>query len=193
MPIIFYCEGSIVPTDDSPPASQADLELEIAHILLIDIVGYSKLLANEQVESIQELSRVVRSTDCFYKLLEHYPPTHEIVVYEAPLFPGCPPTITRSAWHNSPPYPSPQDPRCMFRLRARQTPITVFCLTYPRTADGTVAAERDVGRLAKVICVELFFAILPRFSGTGVGRTQRLSAAATKWRDQMREIPVIRG
>lgn len=46
-----------MPTDDSPPASQADLELEIAHILLLDIVGYSKLLANEQVESIQELSR----------------------------------------------------------------------------------------------------------------------------------------
>ena len=32
-----------------------------------------------------------------YKLLEHYPPTHEIVVYEAPLFPGCAPTITRIA------------------------------------------------------------------------------------------------
>jgi len=32
-----------------------------------------------------------------YKLLEHYPPTHEIVVYEAPLFPGCPPAITRIA------------------------------------------------------------------------------------------------
>jgi hypothetical protein len=32
-----------------------------------------------------------------HKLLEHYPPTHEVVVYEAPLFPGCAPTITRIA------------------------------------------------------------------------------------------------
>ena len=29
------------------------------------------------------------------KLLEDYPPTHEVVLYEAPLFPGCAPTITR--------------------------------------------------------------------------------------------------
>src|SRR5207302_1971069 len=33
--------------------------------LLIDIVGYSRLLVNEQIESVQELSRVVRSTQCF--------------------------------------------------------------------------------------------------------------------------------
>jgi TolB-like protein/Tfp pilus assembly protein PilF len=44
---------------------QPDLQLEIAHLLLIDIVGYSKLLVNEQIESVQELGRIVRSTDCF--------------------------------------------------------------------------------------------------------------------------------
>ena len=32
-----------------------------------------------------------------HKLLEHYPATHEIVVYEAPIFPGCAPAITRIA------------------------------------------------------------------------------------------------
>jgi TolB-like protein/class 3 adenylate cyclase/Flp pilus assembly protein TadD len=42
-----------------------DLQLEIAHLLLIDVVGYSKLLVNDQVESLQELNRIVRSTDCF--------------------------------------------------------------------------------------------------------------------------------
>jgi uncharacterized protein YabN with tetrapyrrole methylase and pyrophosphatase domain len=31
------------------------------------------------------------------KLLEHYPPAHEVAVYEAPIFPGCNPTITRIA------------------------------------------------------------------------------------------------
>src|ERR1700719_4355053 len=42
-----------------------DLQLEIAHLLLIDVVGYSKLLVNDQVESLQQLNRVVRSTDSF--------------------------------------------------------------------------------------------------------------------------------
>src|SRR5438132_2262040 len=42
-----------------------DLELEIAHLLLIDVVGYSRLLVNEQIEMMQQLNRVVRSTECF--------------------------------------------------------------------------------------------------------------------------------
>jgi TolB-like protein/class 3 adenylate cyclase/Tfp pilus assembly protein PilF len=54
-----------VPTLPTPEVPQPDLQLEIAHLLLIDIVGYSKLLVNEQVESVQELGRVVRSTECF--------------------------------------------------------------------------------------------------------------------------------
>src|SRR5512132_879159 len=42
-----------------------EIQLEIAHILLIDVVGYSKLLVNEQIELLQELNRIVRSTECF--------------------------------------------------------------------------------------------------------------------------------
>jgi TolB-like protein/class 3 adenylate cyclase/Tfp pilus assembly protein PilF len=42
-----------------------DLQLEIAHLLLIDVVGYSKLIANEQIELLQELNRIVRNTECF--------------------------------------------------------------------------------------------------------------------------------
>ena len=42
-----------------------ELRLEIAHILFIDIVGYSKLLIDEQSESLEELNQVVRSTDAF--------------------------------------------------------------------------------------------------------------------------------
>jgi class 3 adenylate cyclase len=42
-----------------------DLQLEIAHILLIDVVGYSKLLVNEQIELLEELKQIVRSTECF--------------------------------------------------------------------------------------------------------------------------------
>jgi TolB-like protein/Tfp pilus assembly protein PilF len=54
-----------VPTLPTPQVPQPDLQLEIAHLLLIDIVGYSKLLVNEQIESVQELGRIVRSTECF--------------------------------------------------------------------------------------------------------------------------------
>jgi TolB-like protein/class 3 adenylate cyclase/Tfp pilus assembly protein PilF len=42
-----------------------DLQLEIAHLLLIDVVGYSKLLVNEQIEVLQELNEIVRNTECF--------------------------------------------------------------------------------------------------------------------------------
>ena len=45
--------------------TQPDLKLEIAHLLLIDVVGYSKLLVNDQIELLQELNRIVRSTECF--------------------------------------------------------------------------------------------------------------------------------
>jgi TolB-like protein/class 3 adenylate cyclase/Tfp pilus assembly protein PilF len=45
--------------------SKPDLALEIAHLLLIDVVGYSKLLVNEQIEFLRELNQIVRSTECF--------------------------------------------------------------------------------------------------------------------------------
>jgi TolB-like protein/class 3 adenylate cyclase/Flp pilus assembly protein TadD len=48
-----------------PAETKPDLPLEIAHLLLIDVVGYSKLLVNEQIELLQELKQIVRSTDCF--------------------------------------------------------------------------------------------------------------------------------
>jgi len=34
--------------------------LEIAHVLFIDIVGYSKLLTDEQSEALQELNQIIR-------------------------------------------------------------------------------------------------------------------------------------
>ena len=42
---------------------KAKLRLEIAHVLFIDIVGYSKLLTDEQSEALQELNQIVRSTE----------------------------------------------------------------------------------------------------------------------------------
>src|SRR5215471_7689894 len=37
--------------------------LEIAHVLFIDIVEYSKLLTDEQSEALQELNQIVRNTE----------------------------------------------------------------------------------------------------------------------------------
>jgi len=48
-----------------PDDVSADSRLEIGHVLFIDIVGYSKLLSNEQRERVEELNAVVRSTDQF--------------------------------------------------------------------------------------------------------------------------------
>ena len=43
------------------------LRLEIAHVLFIDIVGYSKLLIDEQSEALEELNHVVRNTEAARK------------------------------------------------------------------------------------------------------------------------------
>jgi class 3 adenylate cyclase len=42
---------------------KAKPRLEIAHVLFIDIVGYSKLLTDEQSEALQELNQIVRNTE----------------------------------------------------------------------------------------------------------------------------------
>src|SRR5246500_4033259 len=43
----------------------SDVRFEIGHVLFIDIVGYSKLLINEQSEQIQKLKEIVRGTEQF--------------------------------------------------------------------------------------------------------------------------------
>jgi TolB-like protein/class 3 adenylate cyclase/Tfp pilus assembly protein PilF len=54
-----------VSSHDTAAETAPDLQLEIAHLLLIDVVGYSKLLVNEQIELLQELKQIVRSTESF--------------------------------------------------------------------------------------------------------------------------------
>src|SRR5438093_12978306 len=43
----------------------SEVKFEIGHVLFIDIVGYSKLLINEQSEQIQKLKQIVRGTEQF--------------------------------------------------------------------------------------------------------------------------------
>jgi serine/threonine-protein kinase len=54
-----------VNAQDTSAEPTPDLQLEIAHLLLIDVVGYSKLLVNEQIEVLEELNQIVRNTECF--------------------------------------------------------------------------------------------------------------------------------
>src|ERR1044072_6359814 len=44
-----------------------EIELEIAYVLFIDIVGYSKLLINDQRRLLDTLNQIVRETDQFRK------------------------------------------------------------------------------------------------------------------------------
>jgi TolB-like protein/class 3 adenylate cyclase/Tfp pilus assembly protein PilF len=54
-----------VNSQDTSAETKPDLQLQIAHVLLIDVVGYSKLLVNEQIELLQQLKQIVRSSECF--------------------------------------------------------------------------------------------------------------------------------
>jgi hypothetical protein len=45
--------------------TKKEIGLEIGHVLFIDIVGYSKLLIDEQRDYLHTLSEVVRRTDSF--------------------------------------------------------------------------------------------------------------------------------
>src|SRR5436190_6828597 len=44
-----------------------EIQLEIAHVLFIDIVGYSKLLISEQHAAVEELNRIVRASEQFQR------------------------------------------------------------------------------------------------------------------------------
>jgi len=47
--------------------SKREIQLEIVHVLFIDIVGYSKLSINEQRSAVDELTQIVRATEQFQK------------------------------------------------------------------------------------------------------------------------------
>src|SRR5205823_10688182 len=44
-------------------ATEPSSELELGHVLFMDIVGYSKLLVDEQSELSRQLNRIVRNTE----------------------------------------------------------------------------------------------------------------------------------
>src|SRR5881275_615340 len=50
-----------------PTEVKKEIQLEIAHVLFIDIVGYSKLSINEQHAAVEELNRIVRASEQFQR------------------------------------------------------------------------------------------------------------------------------
>ena len=46
-----------------PSDRSSDVKFEIGHVLFIDIIGYSKLLIDEQSAQIQKLKAIVRATE----------------------------------------------------------------------------------------------------------------------------------
>jgi class 3 adenylate cyclase len=58
--LIAQVERNLVPSESS-----SDVKFEIGHVLFIDIVGYSKLLINQQSEQMQTLREIVRGTEQF--------------------------------------------------------------------------------------------------------------------------------
>src|SRR5438477_9406609 len=52
-------------TTEMPAEVKKEIQLEIAHVLFIDIVGYSKLSINDQRAAIDELNQAVRTSEQF--------------------------------------------------------------------------------------------------------------------------------
>src|SRR5438094_6360240 len=46
---------------------EKEVQLEIAHVLFIDIVGYSKLSVNDQHAAVEELNQIVRAAEQFQR------------------------------------------------------------------------------------------------------------------------------
>jgi TolB-like protein/class 3 adenylate cyclase len=50
-----------------PAEVKKEIQLEIAHVLFIDIAGYSKLSVNEQHAAVEELNQIVRASEQFQR------------------------------------------------------------------------------------------------------------------------------
>jgi hypothetical protein len=48
---------------EMPAEVKKEIQLEIAHVLFIDVVGYSKLSINEQHAAVEELDQIVRASE----------------------------------------------------------------------------------------------------------------------------------
>jgi TolB-like protein/Flp pilus assembly protein TadD len=109
-----------------------EIELEIAHVLFLDIVGYSKLSINEQHARIEELNEIVRESEQFRKaeaasrILKI--PTGDgmaLVFYKSPEEPAqCASEISRALKSN---------PRLQIRMGIHSGPVSAVADVTERT------------------------------------------------------------
>src|SRR6476646_8300769 len=64
---IFERHNSSGHSPPMPTEIKKEIALEIAHVLFIDIVGYSKLSINEQHAAVEELNQIVRASEQFQR------------------------------------------------------------------------------------------------------------------------------
>ena len=112
--------------------AKREIELEIAHVLFLDIVGYSKLSINEQHARIQELNEIVRESEQFRKaeaasrILKI--PTGDgmaLVFYKSPEEPAqCASEISRALKSN---------PRLQIRMGIHSGPVSAVADVTERT------------------------------------------------------------
>lgn len=50
----------------------SEVKFEIGHVLFIDIVGYSKLLINEQSDQLEKLRKIARATGQFRRVQSRF-------------------------------------------------------------------------------------------------------------------------
>ena len=115
-----------------PVEAKREIELEIAHVLFLDIVGYSKLSINEQHARIQELNEIVRESEQFRKaeaasrILKI--PTGDgmaLVFYKSPEEPAqCASEISRALKSN---------PRLQIRMGIHSGPVSAVADVTERT------------------------------------------------------------
>src|SRR5207245_6251544 len=106
-----------------PAEVKKEIQLEIAHVLFIDVVGYSKLSINDQHAAVDELNQFVRASEQFQgaemadRLLKI--PTGDgmaLVFYTSPEAPvQCAVEISRSL---------EQHPRLQLRMGIHSGPVS---------------------------------------------------------------------
>jgi class 3 adenylate cyclase len=106
-----------------PAEVKKEIKLEIAHVLFIDIVGYSKLSVNDQHTAVEELNQIVRASEQFQRAEEASRllkiPTGDgmaLVFYTSPEAPAqCAVEIS---------YPLKEHPRLQLRMGIHSGPVS---------------------------------------------------------------------
>src|SRR6201984_484973 len=139
-----------------PAEVKKEIQLEIAHVLFIDIVGYSKLSVNEQHAVVEELNQIVRASEQFQRaeatsrLLKI--PTGDgmaLVFYTSPEAPAqCAVEISRAL---------KEHPRLQLRMGIHSGPVSGVIDVNNRpnlSGAGLNMAERvmDCGRAGPLFC-----------------------------------------